>query len=140
MIKYRLECKNCLNNFDSWFASSKEFDKLKKLKLLNCNECGSTKIIKSLMSPNLNNAKKINNDELLKFQKIKKKIKNYQKFIEKNFEYVGKNFSYEARSLHYSDKKGKKGIYGKAKLQEIKELNEEGIKTQVVPWIKDKDN
>ena len=30
MIKYKLECKDCKITFDSWFASSKEFEKLKK--------------------------------------------------------------------------------------------------------------
>ena len=37
MIKYNLLCKKCKYNFDSWFASSKEFEKLKKLKLINKN-------------------------------------------------------------------------------------------------------
>ena len=27
MIKYKLFCKECDLNFDSWFASSKEFEK-----------------------------------------------------------------------------------------------------------------
>ena len=30
MIKYKLICKGCSKDFDSWFASSKEFEKLKK--------------------------------------------------------------------------------------------------------------
>ncbi len=30
MIKYNLKCKNCKLTFDSWFAASKEFEKLKK--------------------------------------------------------------------------------------------------------------
>ena len=30
MIKYKLFCKECNLKFDSWFASSKEYDKLKK--------------------------------------------------------------------------------------------------------------
>ena len=30
MIKYKLFCKECDLIFDSWFASSKEFEKLKK--------------------------------------------------------------------------------------------------------------
>ena len=34
MIKYLLNCKNCNLEFESWFASSKEFDKLKNLSLL----------------------------------------------------------------------------------------------------------
>ena len=53
MIKYKLECKKCKNTFDSWFASSKEFEKLKKLKLINCNICKSLKIEKSIMSPRI---------------------------------------------------------------------------------------
>ena len=34
MIRYKLRCKNCDNSFDSWFASSKEYDKLKNTKNL----------------------------------------------------------------------------------------------------------
>ena len=30
MIKYKLECNDCELTFDSWFGSSKEYDKLKK--------------------------------------------------------------------------------------------------------------
>ena len=33
MIKYSLNCKSCNLTFESWFASSKEFDKLKKKKI-----------------------------------------------------------------------------------------------------------
>ena len=39
MIKYRLICKNCDLKFDSWFASSLEYEKLKKKKFLNLNDC-----------------------------------------------------------------------------------------------------
>ena len=53
MIKYLLNCKSCKLEFESWFASSREFDKLKKLKLLNCQQCNSQEIEKSLMKPNL---------------------------------------------------------------------------------------
>ena len=35
MIKYNLICRKCDLTFDSWFATSKEYDKLKKKKLLN---------------------------------------------------------------------------------------------------------
>ena len=30
MILYRLICKDCETSFDSWFSSSKEYEKLKK--------------------------------------------------------------------------------------------------------------
>ena len=140
MIKYLLICKKCSLEFESWFASSKEFDKLKKLKLLNCQSCKSQKIEKSLMKPNLANAsfkqdKTSNNNKI-----IKKKLKEYQKFIKKNFEYVGENFAYEARSIHYNKNKNKKNIYGKASKEDVKELKEEGIDTTTIPWIEDKEN
>ena len=141
MIKYKLKCNNCLKDFDSWFASSKEFDKLKKSKFINCPNCDSYKIEKSLMAPSVINNKKENNNLILKKHlEVKNKLKEYKNFIKKNFEYVGDNFTYEARSIHYNNKKKSKGIYGSASNQDIKELKEEGIDTQVVPWIEEKDN
>ena len=53
MIKYNLLCKKCNLVFDSWFASSKEYDKLKKKNFINCHSCGSIKVEKNLMAPKL---------------------------------------------------------------------------------------
>ena len=142
MIKYRLVCKNCELTFESWFANSKEYEKLKKKNFLNCHKCNSANIEKSLMAPSLINKKtdiKINK-EFKKYNQIKKTISEYQKFIKNNFDYVGNNFAYEARSIHYNNKKKEKGIYGTASKEDLKELREEGIKTQVIPWIEDKNN
>ena len=141
MIKFRLFCKKCSKDFDSWFASSKEYEKLKKSKLLNCPKCNSYNIKKSLMAPSIiNNKKKFNNLNSKKYTEIKNKLKKYQKFIENNFDYVGNNFAYEARSIHYNNKKREKGIYGNASKKEVEELSEEGINTEIVPWINDKEN
>ena len=142
MIKYKLICKNCDLIFDSWFASSNEYEKLKKKKFLNCHSCNSKKIEKTLMTPKLinNSPPKLDQVQTIKFDNINKKIKEYQKFIKKNFEYVGKNFAFEARSIHYNNKKQKKGIYGTASNGEIKELREEGINAEIVPWVNDKSN
>ena len=142
MIKYKLTCNNCENNFDSWFASSKEYEKLKKLKHLSCHYCNSIKVEKTLMSPNILNSKdkKLPILRKKKFNKIKNKVKEYQKFIRENLDYVGDNFAHEARSLHYNNKKKLKGIYGKATSNEIDELKEEGIETDVIPWFQDSEN
>ena len=141
MIKYKLACKNCDNSFDSWFSSSKEYDKLKKLKLLSCHNCSSSRIEKSLMAPSVVNSKNENivTSKDKKFNKVKNKIKEYQKFIRNNFDYVGENFAYEARSLHYNNRKSK-GIYGNATANEISELKDEGIETDVVPWFIENEN
>ena len=142
MIKYKLECKNCEITFDSWFATSKEYEKLKKKKLLVCYNCDSSEVEKTLMAPKFINSKKKskNNLDQSKSVEIKKTIKNYQKFIKENFKYVGENFVYEARSIHYDKKKKTKGIYGNASKNDIKELKEEGIEIQSIPWLDDKNN
>ena len=142
MIKYRLICNDCNLSFDSWFGSSKEYEKLKKKNFLICHSCNSTKIEKTLMSPQL--IKKVqdkhNDKREVKLKEITEKIKKYQKFIRENFDYVGKNFAYKARSIHYDNKKKNKGIFGTTTNDELKELREEGVNVEVIPWIEDKSN
>ena len=142
MIKYKLICKECSLRFDSWFSSSKEYERLKKKNFLNCHNCNSIKVEKTLMAPKLIN-NKVKLEEKLdskKYLKIKKTIKSYQKFIKENFNFVGENFAYEARSIHYNHKKKSKGIYGNASKKDLKERKEEGIDAQMIPWVEDKDN
>ena len=142
MIKYKLLCKKCDLKFDSWFASSNEYERLKKKKLLNCHKCNSIKVEKTIMSPQLINSKlrvdkKI---DLEKYNQVKKTIIGYQKFIKENFKYVGDNFAYEARSIHYDRKKKSEGIYGRASKKDLKELKEEGIETHMIPWVDESEN
>jgi len=142
MIKYKLKCNDCETIFDSWFASSKEYEKIKKKNYLVCHNCGSQKVQKTLMAPQLIRNKKNKKDTLdtSKYNEVKKTIRNYQKFIKDNFKYVGNNFAYEARSIHYDKKKKEKGIYGSASKEDLQELREEGIEAQTIPWIRDREN
>ena len=142
MIKYKLLCKKCDLKFDSWFASSNEYERLKKKKLLNCHMCNSIKVEKTIMSPQLINSKsKVDKKiDLEKYNQVKKTIIGYQKFIKENFKYVGDNFAYEARSIHYDRKKKSKGIYGSASKKDLKELKEEGIDAHMIPWVDESEN
>ena len=135
MIKYKLICKNCNLSFDSWFASSEEYEKLMKKKFLNCHNCNSSKVEKTLMAPKLISKFKNKKSQkyLLKSKEINKKIREYQKFIKNNFEYVGENFAHKARSLYYDKNEKVKGIYGKTSPEELNELKEEGIDAEVIP-------
>ena len=85
MIKYKLNCKKCNHSFDSWFANSNEFERIKKLKLLSCNLCHSKIIEKSLMAPTVINNKNNTANDGKKFNKVKSKIKEYQNFIKNYF-------------------------------------------------------
>ena len=142
MIKYRLICKDCDTTFDSWFSYSKEYERLKKKNFITCHICNSLSVEKTLMSPSVfmpKNGSKTDS-KIEKYKKTKKVILKYQEYIKNNFDYVGENFAYEARSLHYKNKKSMKGIYGTTTKEDLKELKEEGIETETIPWIKDNMN
>ena len=85
MIKYKLVCKKCKNTFDSWFASSEEFEKLKKKKFLSCISCNSNHVEKSLMSPLVIKKNKQFSKKDEKYKNIRAKLKEYKKFIKKKF-------------------------------------------------------
>jgi len=140
MIKYLLKCKN-KHEFESWFANSKEYEKLKKKKLIECIFCKSQDIGKSIMSPNVVGKNNIDNkiSNKKEFVKIKKNLIKIKNFVEKNFEFVGKKFPKVVREIYYDNKKNK-NIYGSASLEERLELEEEGIELASIPWIDNKEN
>ena len=57
MIKYNLKCHKD-HEFESWFSSSEEFEKLNGRNLLECIYCSSKKINKSIMAPMISSLKK----------------------------------------------------------------------------------
>ena len=138
MIKYKLICKNCDLKFDSWFASSNEYEKLKKKKLLNCHMCNSFKVEKTIMAPQLINNKLKTDEkiELEKYNKVKKTIKDYQKFIKDNLKYVGDNFAYEARSIHYNGKKKIEGYLWNCIKRRFKRIKRGGYRRPNDPMDK----
>ena len=140
MIKYNLKCHQD-HEFESWFSSSEEFDKLNEKNLLECIFCSSKKINKSIMSPMISSSKNKNSQfEILdkNFNENKNKLLQLRKYIEKNFYYVGKDFSKKVREVYY-DKKSNKAIYGTTTPEERAELAEEGIDLLSIPWV-NKDN
>ena len=141
MIKYILKCEK-EHEFESWFLNSKEFEKLKTKKLIECIYCKSKKIQKTIMSPRILKSKLryskkdlINKKEIVK---VKNDLLKIRKFIEKNFEYVGDKLAEKVKDIYYNDKKNF-NIYGTTTLEEREELKEEGIELSSIPWI-DKEN
>jgi hypothetical protein len=52
MIRYALNCDRG-HTFESWFQNSAAYDKQAKRKLVTCPVCGSEKIEKAMMAPNV---------------------------------------------------------------------------------------
>ena len=140
MIKYNLKCKH-KHEFESWFLDSKEFEKLKSKKMIECIFCKTKSIEKSIMAPSvLSQEQKQKDQKSIKYvKKIQKDLLKIRNFVEKNFEYVGNDFPREVRNVYY-DKRKNKNIYGKATLEETQELEEEGIELTTIPWIDNKKN
>ena len=141
MIKYILKCGK-EHEFESWFLNSKEFERLKNKKLIECIYCKSKKIQKTIMSPRILKSKlkyskkdTINKKEIIK---VKNDLLKIRKFIEKNFEYVGDQLAEKVKDIYYNDKKNF-NIYGTTTPEEKEELKEEGIELSSIPWV-DKEN
>ena len=140
MIKYTLKCNN-LHQFESWFRTSDDYEKLNNEKMLSCEICGSNSISKSLMSPRVNSIEKKGIKKTLETipSKEQKLIKQLKTEVEKNCEYVGDNFEKEARAIHYGDSP-ERSIYGKTTIKEAKSLYEDGIPVTPLPWVDRKTN
>ena len=136
MIVLNLKCANCNNEFEGWFSSSNSCDQQIKKGFVECTRCSSQEVQRGLSKPNVAIKKGSAKSEEKVLKELKSKVKEVKKFIEKNCDYVGEQFPYEARRIHY-DKTKKKGIYGTASKEEVKELNDEGIEVASIPWIEE---
>lgn len=122
MIKYSLKCKHA-HVFDVWFNRGSDYDKQRKRGLVECPECGSKKIEKAPMAPNIKRSKP---DSL---HDIANKIRSE---IENNCDDVGTDFAEEARAIHYGEKP-ERGIYGSTTADQAKDLIDEGVKVVPLP-------
>ena len=140
MILFDLCCDNN-HVFEAWFASSSQYEKQKKNKLISCPICNSTKVKKALMAPKLKGTKKndkTNKQNVLNDKSVIEKFKKLKKFIEKNTEDVGKNFTEEARKIHYGEV-DPKPIRGETTREQADELLEEGVPITRLPWTSKED-
>jgi len=131
MIIFNLECKLCGVNFEGWFENSAEFEIQKKQNIINCPSCNSSSITKALMTPNV--SKKSNSKDKKIKKTIATNISKYKKIIEKNFDYLGDNFTEEAKKIKYGEAKDRP-IYGEATIEQTKELIDEGINVEPLPF------
>ena len=136
MIVFNLICRNCSFEFEGWFDNSKEFEKQKRKKIINCPSCNHHSVKKTLMMPNV--SKKTNSKKIKANKKtVINKINKYKKIIEKNFDYVGDNFTEEAKKMKYGEI-DERPIYGEANVEQTKELLEEEISVVPLPWTPSK--
>ena len=164
MIRYRLACQKG-HEFEAWFPSSEACDKQIKKKLVACPTCGSTKVAKSLMAPNVvtseskekrsgrrgprKDAPSVGDvpqpvagpSQMLSGpqREMLQQLKAMRDEILAEAEYVGPRFADEARKIHNEEAPGR-GIYGEASPDEVLELASEGIDVFPIPMLPDDHN
>ena len=167
MIRYSLICDRS-HEFEIWFRNSADYDKQAKRGLVTCPDCGSGKVEKALMAPQLGRGARkgriASNDaapietapaeavaetpepDKTPFammspqeREFRTKLKELREHLVKNADNVGTKFSEEARKMHYGETEHR-SIYGEASPQEAKELHEEGIEFHPLPVLPDERN
>ncbi|RKQ69578.1 hypothetical protein DES40_2379 [Litorimonas taeanensis] len=138
MIRYDLICKDD-HRFEAWFSGSADFDDQAARGLLCCPICGTSKVEKAIMAPNVATSRKkeaARNTEAKKFammsaqaQKMAEAVKAE---ISSKCDYVGDKFAEEARAIHYGEK-AERPIIGKASIKEAADLVEEGVGVAPIP-------
>jgi len=145
VIKYSLICEK-EHVFEGWFGSSDDYDAQRKRKLVECPQCGSSNISKALMSPGVSGTRK-SGDEQLPVATIPpqmpaemvEKLREIKTHIESTSENVGDKFPEEARKIHYGETEAR-GIYGKATIEEVSNLAEEGVNVMPIPDLPEDKN
>jgi hypothetical protein len=162
MIRYALACEKG-HTFESWFQNSAAYDKQKKRGLVDCPVCGSNKVDKTIMTPQLAGTKKRGGRARIQEvpattsegpapdapapvaivspqeREFRAKLKELREHLVKNADYVGQKFPEEARKMHYGEAEHR-SIYGEASPDQAKELHEEGIEFHALPVLPDERN
>lgn len=133
MIRFSLIC-DANHAFDSWFADSAAFAGLQKAGQLNCPQCGSGKVEKALMAPAVVQSRSQPSAQHAAQHQEAEALAQLRRQVEENSDYVGSDFATEARKMHQGDAP-ERSIYGEAKLEEAKELIEEGIPVLPLPFL-----
>ena len=65
---------------------------------------------------------------------MRKALVALKKTVQEKCDYVGERFPEEARKIHYGDSEAR-GIYGEASPEEARDLEDEGVTVQRIPWV-----
>lgn len=138
MILYDLICPE-EHGFESWFRNSGAVEKLIKAGQVACPVCGSTKVKKAPMAPNIAKSSPSEiaavdkrGELVAAMEQAEKAVAELRQAVEKNFENVGEKFPEEARRIHYGEAR-KRGIYGEATVADAKALVDEGVEVGLIP-------
>jgi hypothetical protein len=134
MVVYDLKCGKG-HVFEAWFRDSSTFDTQAKAGKVLCPDCGSKKVARAPMAPNVARVQSLSSTEQRQVAAdTMKMLRDMREQVEKNADNVGDKFAEEARKIHYGEAKAR-NIYGQTSKEEAEELVEEGVEFGVIPWV-----
>ncbi len=135
MIVYDLKCQEG-HGFEAWFQNSAAYDEQVAEGSVRCPLCGTEKVKKALMAPNLARSKKRASlaPENQKMVQMRDSLKELRRQVEAHCDDVGERFPEEARRIHYGES-DPRGIYGESSNEDAKALEDEGIAFRRIPWL-----
>jgi hypothetical protein len=141
LIRFSLACDHG-HEFEGWFRSNDDFDKQKKRGLIDCPDCGSHRVEKTLMAPAVSTGRKQEKMALAmnaEQRRVMGEMKALSDKLRENADYVGDKFAEEARKIHFGETEAR-GIYGEASTEEAKSLAEDGVPFMPIPVFPDERN
>lgn len=147
MIRYTLECRKG-HEFEAWFRSSSVYDEQVANGQVVCAVCGSKKVKKSLMAPNVATRSKktvpvaqtpADEGHDSARRELMALMRKVRAEVEKTAEYVGPQFAEEARKIHHEEAPAR-GIYGEASPDDVRALREEGVEFYPLPKLPEDHN
>lgn len=132
MIKYRLTCADG-HDFESWFASSADFDRVSAAGHLSCAVCGGPDVEKALMAARVANSGTEDRPLSRPASAAEQAVRALRAKIEAHSEDMGRDFATEARKIHDGDAP-ERPIHGQAKATDARALIEDGIPIAPLPW------
>ncbi|AOZ68515.1 hypothetical protein LPB142_03615 [Rhodobacter xanthinilyticus] len=133
MIRYTLKC-DAGHSFESWFKSADAYEALSAEGLVSCAVCGSGRVEKALMTPQLRPQGAATEAPLAPKTEVEEALAAMRREIEANSDYVGLNFAAEARAMH-SGAAPERAIHGEARPEEARALLEEGVPVLPLPFL-----
>ncbi|MCH9845317.1 MAG: DUF1178 family protein [Alphaproteobacteria bacterium] len=132
MVAYNLQCCN-QHEFEIWFKDQKSFKQQLATDLVECPLCGSADISQLPSAPNIGKkSAQISYQNHQNLTNIHDEARKMVAHIHDNFDNVGDKFTEEIRKIHHQ-KAPARDIYGKAKIEELRDLHDEGIDCQIMP-------
>lgn len=156
MIRYQLRC-SAPHEFEGWFRSSDEFDRLVARGLVSCPECGELRVERALMAPSVvgragpppasretkvapsvaaprPGGVAVRPTGAVLPDRMRAMLTRLREAVERDCEYVGADFAREARRIHDGEADGR-AIFGEATDAEHERLVDDGIAVARIPWL-----